>query len=125
MKNLKNVLLLNAVSSGATGMGLIIFAGFMADIFGLSQLSPFYSTGVFLVVFAGFVLYEGFQKPIRASHVLFISVLDSIWVLTSLVIVLLGLFNLSFIGYSLITGVAIWVAAMAYLQMKGIKYMAA
>jgi hypothetical protein len=125
MMYLKNILLLNAVSSGATGIGLIVFARFIADIFGVQQLSPFYGTGIFLVVFAAFVGYESLQKPIRTGRVQLISMLDNLWVLASMSIVLLGLFNLTLIGYGLITGVAFWVAAMAYLQVRGIKQLAA
>lgn len=125
MKNLKNVLLLNAVSSGITGIGLIIFTGFIADIFGVTQLSPFYGTGIFLILFAAFVLYESLQKPIRSGRVLLISVMDGMWVIISFAIVLMGLFDLSMIGYGLISGVALWVAAIAYLQTKGIKYLTA
>jgi hypothetical protein len=121
MTSLKNILLLNAVSSAATGVGLLVFARFMADIFGVSQLQAFYGTGIFLLVFAGMVFYEALKSPIRPNRVLFISVLDAMWVIVSATIVVLGLFNLSLVGYGLISAVALWVGAMAYLQLKGIK----
>ena len=122
---LKNILLLNAVSSGATGLGIIVLAPFIVSIFGIPQVASFYGTGIFLLFFAGFVLYESLQRPIRAGRVMIISTLDGLWVITSFAIVLMGLFKLSMIGYGIITGVALWVASMAYLQMKGIKQLAA
>lgn len=124
MLYLKNILLLNAVSSGATGIGLIVFARFVAHIFGVQQLSPFYGTGIFLVAFAAFVGYESMQKPIRTARVQLISILDITWVLASMAVVLMSLFGLTMLGYGLITGVALWVAAMAYLQLKGVKQLA-
>jgi hypothetical protein len=37
MKTLKNVLLINGVSSGVTGLGLVLFAASLADLFGTSS----------------------------------------------------------------------------------------
>jgi len=121
MTTLRNILLLNGVSSGATGLGLVIFAQPISGLFGVSQLQPFYGTGIFLILFAALVLYESRKNPIEASRVLFITTLDMAWVLASAAIVLLGLFDLSLIGYIAISAIAIWVAAMAYFQSKGIK----
>ena len=121
MTTLKNVLIINALSSGATGIALIVFAQLMATLFGVPHVQPFWGTGIFLVVFAALVLYAGSQNPINSSLVQLIIVLDSLWVVTSLVIVLFHLFHLSLIGYVLISAVAIWVAAMAYLQSAGLK----
>ena len=121
MKSLKNVLLINAVSSGATGVGLIIFARTVADLFGTSQSQAFTGVGIFLVVFAAGVLYEGIQKSPRPLQVYTIIALDVLWVIGSFAIVLPQLFNLSVIGYIAITAVALWVAAMAYLQIREVK----
>jgi divalent metal cation (Fe/Co/Zn/Cd) transporter len=121
MKSLKNVLLINAVSSGATGVGLIVFARTVADLFGTSQSQAFTGVGIFLVVFAAGVLYEGIQKSPRPLQVYTIITLDVLWVIGSFTIVLPQLFNLSVIGYIAITAVALWVAAMAYLQIREVK----
>jgi hypothetical protein len=121
MKSLKNVLLINAVSSGATGVGLIVFARTVADLFGTSQSQAFTGVGIFLVVFAAGVLYEGIQKSPRPLQVYTIITLDVLWVIGSFAIVLPQLFNLSVIGYIAITAVALWVAAMAYLQIREVK----
>ncbi|SKC58146.1 hypothetical protein [Ohtaekwangia koreensis] len=125
MKSLKNVLLINAVSSGATGVGLIVFARTVADLFGTSQSQVFTGVGIFLVVFAAGVLYEGIQKSPRPLQVYTIITLDVLWVIGSFAIVLPQLFNLSVIGYIAITAVALWVAAMAYLQIREVKQVTA
>lgn len=121
MTTLKNVLLLNGLSSGVTGIGLIVFAPAVADLFAVSQTQAFYGTGIFLLLFGANVAYVSRKSVIQAKEVLFITALDFLWVLTSAAIVLLGLFDLSLIGYLLIGAVAAWVATMAYLQSKGMK----
>ena len=125
MTSLKNVLLINAVSSGATGVGLIVFARTVADLFGTPQSQVFTGVGIFLVAFAAGVLYEGFQKSPRPLQVYTIITLDVLWVIGSFAIVLPQLFNLSVIGYIAITAVALWVAAMAYLQIREVKQVTA
>ena len=122
MATLKNILTLNALSSALSGFVLLVFAPAIAGIFNVHQRLPFYITGAVLILFAGFIIYESLQKPVRPGRITLIYTLDALWVLGSLVIVALGLFNLSQIGYMLISGVAIWVAAMAYLQWKGLKH---
>ncbi|HYG38711.1 MAG TPA: hypothetical protein VD908_08835 [Cytophagales bacterium] len=121
MKTLKNILLINGVSSGVTGIGLILFAGFIAEIFEVSVLEPFWGTGLFLVIFASMVIYEALQNPIRRERIRLIISLDVIWVIGSVILVLLNLENISLVGHLLIVAVAFWVALMAYLQSRGLK----
>jgi hypothetical protein len=121
MKTLKNVLLINAVSSGATGIGLLVLGKFISGLFGVSQPYAFWEVGIFLIGFSVFVFAEGVKNPPRQNRVVLISILDSTWVLASFVIVGFQLFDLTTPGYVLITGVALWVAAMAYLQLAGLK----
>jgi hypothetical protein len=121
MISLKNVLLVNGVSSGVTGLQLIIFGNMAAGLFGVSQPQAFWGVGIFLVAFAILVIAEGLQQQARENRVRFIIVLDSLWVIASLVILVLQLFNLSAIGYVAITAVAAWVGLMAYLQMRELK----
>jgi hypothetical protein len=121
MISLKNVLLVNGVSSGVTGLQLIIFGNMAAGLFGVSQPQAFWGVGIFLVAFAAFVVAEGLQPHPREKQVRVIIALDSLWIVASLVIIVLQLFNLSAIGYAAITAVAAWVGLMAYLQSRGLK----
>lgn len=123
MTTLKNVLLINALSSGATGFGLIVFAPILADLFGTTHVQAIWGTGIFLLEFAILVYYFGRKQQINPNGVKFIITLDTLWVASSLVVVLFQLFDLSFTGYFLISAVALWVAAMAYLQSEGLKKM--
>jgi hypothetical protein len=121
MTTLKNVLLLNGVSSGATALLLVLFPSAIATIFGTTSTLPFIGAGIFLLIFAAFVLNESRQNPLRTGMIKIILVLDILWVIDSLALVVFQLFDLSFWGYLLIGGVALWVAVMAFLQQKGLK----
>ncbi|RYU94624.1 hypothetical protein [Emticicia agri] len=121
MTTLKNVLLINALSSGATGLLLIEFPSFTAQLFGVSQTMPFMATGIFLVAFALLVYYASRQKITNKTLVRWIIALDIMWVADSLIVVGGQLFGLTLIGYALTSAVALWVALMAFLQIKGLK----
>lgn len=121
MKTLKNVLLLNAISSGATGIGLVVFAASVAELFGIIDYKVLWGVGVFLFSFACLVFIESRKFPHNLRMVKWIIALDVMWVLGSFSIVLLQMFHLSGVGYLAIGIVALWVAAMAYLQINGVK----
>jgi hypothetical protein len=121
MKTLKNVLLVNALSSGATGLGLVAFSAPVATLFGLTEPAPVIEVGIFLVAFALLVFREGRKTTSNLKMVKWIIALDISWVVVSLLTVALQLFNLSPLGYLAIGAVAFWVAMMAYLQISGMK----
>ena len=121
MKTLKNALLVNAVSSGATGLGLIIFAAPIAILFGISESTPVMEVGFFLVAFSILVFREARRTIHNLKMVKLIIALDISWVLVSLLVVALQLFHLTPLGYFAIGAVALWVAGMAYLQIDGVK----
>ena len=121
MISLKQVLLVNAVSSGATGALLMLFPAPVARLFGVTPVVPFLAVGAFLLVFAAGVGYEGMQKPLRPGRVQRIIALDVAWVVGSLVAVALLFSTLSVLGNGLILAVAGWVAGMAFLQAKGLR----
>ncbi|RFS15638.1 hypothetical protein [Emticicia sp. C21] len=121
MTTLKNVLLINALSSGATGLLLIEFPSFTAQLFGVSQSMPFMATGIFLVAFSLLVYYASRQKSVNKTLVRWIIALDIMWVVDSLIVVGGQLFDFTLIGYALTSAVALWVALMAFLQIRGLK----
>ncbi len=122
---LKNVLLINALTSGATGLLLVFFPGLAADLCGATISWPFMVAGIFLVLFAALVFSQSRKQVVQKGWVKLIIALDIIWVIESLVIVVPQLFGLSFLGYFLIGAVAGWVALMAFLQVKGLNQLAA
>ncbi|MGE0589816.1 MAG: hypothetical protein AB7O48_14660 [Cyclobacteriaceae bacterium] len=116
MNALKNVLLINSVSSGLTGLGLVIMPRLYARLFDVGAQLPFILTGVFLIGFAAVVFVEWRRPEVDVYWVRFIIVLDVMWVIASVAITGLSLLPVSVLGYLLIGGVALWVGLMAYLQ---------
>ena len=121
MISLKNVLLVNGVSSGATGLLILTFANMAASLFGVNGPAAFLAVGIFLIVFAVLVINEGLKTNPRAHRVQLIIVLDVLWVTGSIAIVVLQLLGLSVLGYFAIAIVGAWVGLMAFLQIKGLK----
>lgn len=121
MITLKNVLKVNGISSGATGIGLMVFSGFFAALFDVTTRVPFVAVGLFLSVFASFVMITALQEHLRLKWVKTIIALDVSWVLGSVVAVIWLNGTISMIGIMLIILVAVWVGAMAILQYKGVK----
>ena len=121
MNKLKNVLTVNALSSGATGIILIAFDQPITSIFGIESNGPIIGVGIFLSLFALLVFKESRKDLPQSNAVRFIVALDILWVVTSFTLVLLQLFQLTTIGYVLISAIALWVALMAVLQIRGLK----
>ena len=118
---LKTTLTINAASSGATGLGLIILASPIAELFGVTETAPFIGVGIFLILFASFVLFVGVSKSINPNAVRLIITLDTLWVVASVALVAIASSSISLIGILTILAVAMWVAAMAFLQNKGMS----
>jgi hypothetical protein len=124
MKRLKNVLMVNALSSGATGLLLVSFPGFVAALFGTAAQWPFVAAGIFLILFAAYVFAQARTGAISRGKLKFIIAMDILWVVESAVILLPQLFGLTAVGYAIIAAVAAWVSLMAVLQIKGLRRLA-
>ncbi|HEV8513527.1 MAG TPA: hypothetical protein VGQ59_09625 [Cyclobacteriaceae bacterium] len=120
MMSLKNILLLNGASSGATGVLLLAFSRFFANLFQISSTIAFTVVGIFLIVFTAVVIWVSIGDINRRTVRLIIT-LDTIWVGLSFIVAIIFYDEISLIGSVLIEIVAIWVAAMAILQTKGLK----
>jgi hypothetical protein len=121
MKTLKNVLLINALSSGATGLALVLMPGIFAEVFNTSVREPFVGTGLSLIAFAVIVFLESRRDATSITWVRLIIMLDILWVLTSTMIICFQAFEISALGYFMIAAVALWVGLMAALQYAGLK----
>ncbi len=118
---LKPVLLINALSSGATGLLLLLFPGAIAALFGSSTKMPFIAVGLFLLLFAVLVFNQSRKPVIQKAWVKLIIALDILWVVESAIILIPQLFSFTTLGYVIITAVALWVAVMAILQARGLE----
>ncbi|WP_057938081.1 hypothetical protein [Algoriphagus resistens] len=116
MLTLSNILKINALSSGATGLLLVIFSKFSANLFAVTLEIPFISTGFFLLVFSVFVAYQAYQTPLNVKDIVPIIWIDRLWVIGSLVLVVFLYDSISTLGVVIILAIAGWVGLMAYLQ---------
>lgn len=119
MLPLRTTLLVNGISSGATGLLLAVFPSLFAGIFRVSDTVYFVEAGIFLVLFAAFVLFVATRNPIRLKSVMLVTTLDILWVVGSIIAAFLLTGIVSTIGIVLIIAVAAWVALMALLQFRG------
>jgi hypothetical protein len=117
MKSLKNILLLNASSSGITGLLLLILARPAAALFDVAPVAPFVGTGIFLLLFAAFAAGVAWKQPLNLAAVKIITALDILWVLASLAVLMEAAVSLT--GNMIIGAVAAWVGLMALLQYRG------
>lgn len=121
MKNLKTVMLINAVSAGATGLLLILLSEYISNLFGSPNTVTFKAVGIFLLVFSVFVFIHSLKDPYNKGAVKAIITMDASWVGLSLLILITNMFSFTLVG-NLITGcVALWVLLMVVLQAKGLK----
>lgn len=121
MLSLSNILKLNSISSGATGLILVLFAKTIAHIFGVVDTLPIILVGVFLVLFALFVFQVSIGKPLNSKAVTAVIGLDSAWVVVSAIALVFFIPVLTVIGNVMVAAVALWVAAMAFLQWRGLR----
>lgn len=121
MKQLKTVLLINAISSAAAGLLLIILATPLTVLFGVADTMLFTGTGIFLLLFASFVGYVATRRQLSAGLVKLVTLLDLSWVLGSIVLVIEYSQLMTLTGSILIIAIAAWVGLMALLQDKGLS----
>lgn len=121
MKNLKTIMLINAVSSGATGLLLVLLSGYISNLFGSTNAVTFKGVGIFLLLFSVFVFTHSLKNPYNTGAVKAIISMDAIWVGSSLIILITNMFSFTLVGNLITGGVALWVLLMAVLQAKGLK----
>ncbi len=115
---LKNVLLINAISSGMTGLLIALNSKLVASIFKVSNTGTIIGVGIFLVIFSLFVLFTVFMHLQDKAWTKFIIGIDITWVLLSVIATALLYSSISMVGSTIILAVAAWVGMMAYLQTK-------
>ena len=118
MKELKKYLTINSIFSAISGLTMVLFSNNLNKVFKIDHINIFPYIGTNLLVFAAFVWYVSRKQLTNKTLVTTITTLDLLWVLGSLVIVGLGLFDLSQDGNILISIVAVWIAFLAYKQFK-------
>jgi hypothetical protein len=118
MQELKKYLTINSIFSAISGSTMLLFSSNLNKLFNIDNVYVFPIIGSNLLFFSAFVWFVFSRQPTNKILVITITILDTLWVLGSLAIVSLGLFDLSQQGNILISIVAVWIAFLAYKQFK-------
>lgn len=121
MIELKKYLNINGSFSALSGISMILCTCQLNDLFGFDHPYIFPIIGINLLIFAGFVFVTSLKFISNKKLVQAITVMDVLWVLGSLAILIFDLFSLTIIGRLLIGLVAVWIAFLAFKQIKHSK----
>jgi hypothetical protein len=120
-RELKKYLTINSVFSALCGIAMLLFSAELNAFFNIENKYVFPIIGVNLIVFGLFVRYVSRKQLTNRLLINLISGLDALWVLGSLLIILLGPFDLSVNGKVIIGIVAIWIGFLGYKQYTHVK----
>lgn len=116
MKQLRTYLTINSIFSATSGIIMLIFSNELNAVFSIDNIYVFPIIGLNLILFSGFVGFVSRKQLTNKLLINIISALDALWVLGSVIIILLTLFDLSKTGYIIIGIVAVWIAFLGYMQ---------
>jgi hypothetical protein len=111
---------LDAVVTGANGLGYLVLAGPLSDLLGLDA-AFLRAIGAFLLVFAALVWAAGTRSRVSVGAVRAIVAVNVAWVAGSLALAVLGLGSPSTVGTVWAVLQAAVVGAFAELQVAGLR----
>lgn len=120
-QKLKNVLVGNALFSMISGLAAVLFNRELGKFMNIENELILQIIGGGLIVFGAFVLSQAIAKKVNLLLIKSIILQDWLWVIVSILIIILQLFNLNFNAYLLIGIIAMIVANFAFLQGKHLK----
>jgi hypothetical protein len=117
---LRRALQADAIFSGLSGVALIVAAGPIGTLLGLSAPLGLAALGVILIGYAALLYTTAAKEPIDRRRAIAAVVLDVIWVIDSAVVLLAGWLPLTPAGWWIILDVAIVVAVFAEIKFIGL-----
>ncbi|MEC9345210.1 MAG: hypothetical protein VYB54_03220 [Pseudomonadota bacterium] len=117
---LRRVLLLDAIVSGATGLGLVLLAGPLAGLLDL-PVDLLRWAGLALLPFAAVVAWLGRRPVPPAGAVRTVLVINLLWAVDSFLIIGLGWVDPNGLGVAFIAMQAVAVALLGGLQYLGLR----
>ena len=117
---LRNVLLLDAAASGATGLLLIAGAGLLDGLLGLPA-ALMREAGLILVPYVAFVAWVGTRETVARGAVWAIIAANALWTVASAGLLMSGLVAPTTLGYAFVIAQAAVVALLGELQYVGLK----
>lgn len=121
MKELKQYLIINSLFSSICGLLILLISSNLSELFNINNKYVFPIIGSNLLVFSAFVWFVSQKQVTNKTLVNIISLLDLLWVIGSFTIIGFRLFNISSIGYLLMSIIAIWIAFLAFKQFTNNK----
>ncbi len=117
---LRNVLLLDAAASGATGLLLIAGAGLLDGLLGL-PVALMREAGLILIPYVAFVAWAGTRERVPRGAVWAIIVANALWAVGSAGLLVSGLVAPTLLGYAFVLAQGVVVALLGELQYAGLK----
>ncbi|HEY8538296.1 MAG TPA: hypothetical protein VIL28_05475 [Steroidobacteraceae bacterium] len=117
---LRRVLLLDAVSAGAMGLLLLVFAPQLAALLELPA-ALLRESGIVLLPFAAFVGYLASREHPSRAGVWTVIVLNAVWTIDSIVLLLTDWVAPNALGTTFVIVQALFVGVLAELQYIGLR----
>ena len=118
--SIRQVLLLDAVATGATALLLALGAGLLAGPLGLPEVL-LREAGFILVPFVALVCFAAYRAPPAAGAVRAIIACNVIWVAASVLLLLSGYVAPTLAGFVLVAAQAVVVGLFAELQLIALR----
>jgi hypothetical protein len=117
---LRNVLILDAVATGATGLLLTFFSTFLNGLLQVPGTLLFYA-GLILLPYAALVGWLATRDALPRWSVWAVIVTNALWALDSVLLAMSGWVEPNALGYAFIMMQALVVAGFAELQFVGLR----
>jgi hypothetical protein len=117
---LRRVLAVDAVSSAAMGLGLLVLAPVLAPLLNL-PLALLREAGVILLPFAALVGYLASREQPARAGVWTVIALNAVWSVDSILLLLSGWIAPTGLGYAFVIGQAVVVGVFAELEYVGLR----
>ena len=116
---LRRSLQLDGIASGLTGVLLLLGAGPISALIGLSEPTLARVIGALLAVYAAALLWNAARARVSRGETVAAVVLNAAWVLGSIAVIELG--PLTMLGNVAVAAVALAVLAFAILEILGLR----
>jgi hypothetical protein len=117
---LRQALVADAAVSGATGLLMLLGAGFLAGLLGLPEALLRYA-GLVLVPYVAFVAYTATREPISLTAVWAVITANILWAVVSVSLLLGGWITPNALGTGFVIFQALIVAAFAAVQVMAVR----
>ena len=117
---LRRVLAVDAVSSAAMGLGLLVLAPTLAPMLNL-PLELLRDAGMILLPFAALVGYLASREQPARAGVWTVIALNAVWSVDSVLLLLSGWIEPTGLGYAFVIGQAVVVGVFAELEYLGLR----